>query len=137
MWYLTVRGECRLRVFENRILRRIFGLRTKENWEWRRLHNEELHTLYQSPNILRVITFRRLRWVRHLARMKEGEIAFRILTSNPTRKRPLGRPVPRRKNNVRMDLKEIGVNVRDWINLAQDRYCQRALVNAALNLQVT
>ena len=71
-WSLTLREECRLRVFENRILRRIFGLKTDENGEWRRLYNEELHSLYRSANIVRVIKSRRLRWAGHIARMEEG-----------------------------------------------------------------
>ena len=71
-WSLTLREESRLRVFENRILRRIFGSKREENGEWRRLHNEELYTLYRSPNIVRVIKSRRLRWAGHVARMEGG-----------------------------------------------------------------
>ena len=85
-WCLTLREERRLRVFENRILRRIFG----PNGEWRRLHNEELHSLYCSPNIVSVIKSRRLRWAGHVARMEKGKSAFKILTGKPTGKRPLG-----------------------------------------------
>ena len=70
-WSLILREECRLRVFENRILRRIFGPKRDENWEWRRLHNEELHSLYRSPNTVRVIKCRILRWAGHVVRMKE------------------------------------------------------------------
>ena len=90
-WYPTLREECRLRVFENRILKRIFGPKRDDNGEWRRLHNEELHSLYRSPNILRAIKSRRLRWAGHVARIKEGRSAFKILTGKPTGKRPLGR----------------------------------------------
>ena len=79
-WSLTLREESRLRVFENRILRRIFRPKRDENGEWRRLHNEELHSLYRSPNIVRVIKSRRLRWAGHVARMEEGRSAFNILT---------------------------------------------------------
>ena len=75
-----IKGECRLRVFENRILRRIFGSKRDENGEWRRLHNEELHSLYRSPNIFRVIKSRRLRWTGRVARMEEGRSAFKIST---------------------------------------------------------
>ena len=82
-WSLTLREGCRLRVFENRILRRIFGPERDENGEWRRLHNEELHSLYRSPNIVRVIKSRRLRWAGHVARMDEGRSAFEILTGKP------------------------------------------------------
>ena len=85
-WSLTLREESRLRVFENRILRRIFGPKRDENGEWRRLHNEELHSLFRSPNIVRVITSTRLRWAGHVARMEEGRSAFKILTGKPTEK---------------------------------------------------
>ena len=81
---LTLREECRPRVFENRILRRIFGPKRDENGEWRRLHNEELHSLYRSPNIVREIKFRRLRWAGHVARMEEDRSAFNNLTRKPT-----------------------------------------------------
>ena len=103
-WSLTLREESRLRVFENRILRRIFGPRRDENGEWRRLHNEELHSLYLSPNIVRVIKSRRLRWAGHVARIEEDRSAFKILTGKPTGKRPLGRPRRRWEDNIRMDL---------------------------------
>ena len=75
-WSLTLREECSLRVFENRI----FGRKRDENWEWRRLHNEELHSLYRSPNIVRVIKSRRLRWAGHVARMEAGRNAFKSVT---------------------------------------------------------
>ena len=71
-WSLTLREESRLRVFENSILRRKFGPKRDENGKWGRLHNEELHSLYRSPNIVRVIKSRRLRWARHIARIEEG-----------------------------------------------------------------
>ena len=79
-WYLTLGEESRLRVFENRILRRIFRPKRDENGEWRRLHNEEFHRLYRSPNIVRVIKSRRLRQTDHVAKMEEGRSAFKILT---------------------------------------------------------
>ena len=75
-WSLTLRDECRLGVFENRILRQICGPKRNENGVRRRLHNEELHSLYRSPNIVRVIKSRRLRWASHVARMKKGKNAF-------------------------------------------------------------
>ena len=79
---LTLREECRLRVLENRILRRIFGPKRDENGEWRRLHNEELYNLYRSPNIVRVIKCRILRYAGHVARMEEGRSAFNILITS-------------------------------------------------------
>ena len=90
-WSLTLREERRLRVFENRIPRRVFGPKRDDNGKWRRLHNEGLHCLYRSPNIVRVIKSRRLRWADHVARMEEGRSAFKILTGTPAGKRPLER----------------------------------------------
>ena len=84
----TLRAEYRLRLFENRILRRIFGPKSSENGGWRRLHNEEIHSLYRSPNIVRVIKSRRLRWAGHVARMGEGRGAFKVFTGKPKGNRP-------------------------------------------------
>ena len=134
-WSLKLMEESRLRVFENRILRRIFGRKRDENGEWRSLHNEELHSLYRSPNRVRVIKSGRLRWAGHVARMEEGSSAFQILTGKPTGKRPLRSPRRRWEDNIRMDLEEIGI-AGNWVDLAQDRNYWRALVNAALNLRV-
>ena len=86
---LTLREECRLRVFENRILRRIFVSKRDYNGEWRRLHNKELHSLYRSPNIVRVIKYIRLRWVGYVTTMEEGTSDFKSLTGTPTGKRRL------------------------------------------------
>jgi hypothetical protein len=92
-WSLTPREEHRLRVFENRVLRRVFGPKRDEvRGEWRRLHNEELNDLYSSPNIVREIKSRRMRWAGHVARMGEGRGAYRILAGRPEGRRPLGRP---------------------------------------------
>ena len=124
--------KCRLRVFENRILSRIFGPKRDEIGEWRSLQNEELHSLYRSPNIIRVVKFRRLRWAGHVPRMEEGRSAFRILIG----KRPLGRPMRRWDDNIRMDLKEIGINTRNWVDSAQDVDDWTALMNVGLNLWV-
>jgi len=119
-------------VFENRILKQIFGPKRDESEEWRRLHNQELHSLYRSPNIVRVIKSRILRWSGHIARMEEGRSAFKILTDKPTGKRPLGRW----EDNIRMDFEDIGTNAGNWVDSAQNRDYWRALVNAALNLWV-
>ena len=104
--------------------------------EWRRLHNEDIHCLYRSPNIVRVIKSRRLRWGGHVARMEEGRNACKILTGTPAEKIPLERPRRRWDDNIRTDLKEIVIYTRNWVDSAQDRdYC-RALVNVVLDLRI-
>ena len=131
-----IEEERRLRVFENRVLRRIFGPKRDEvTGEWRKLHNEYVD-LYSSPNILRVIKSRRMRWVGHEAPMGEGRCAYRILVGTPEGKRPLGRPRRKWQDNIKKDLQEVGCAGMDWIELAQDRDRWRALVNAVMNLQV-
>ena len=93
-WSLTLQKERKLRVFENMVLRRIFGPRKDEvTGEWRRLQNEELNDLYSSPNIVRVIKSRRMRWAGHVARMGEERVAYRVLVGKPEGKKPLGRPL--------------------------------------------
>ena len=134
--FSLIRGKCRLRVFENMILRRIIGPKRDENGEWRRLHKDELHSLYSSPNIVRRIKSRRLSWAGYMARKKEVRSVFKILTDKPTGKIPLGRPRRRWEDNIRMDLEEIGINAGNWIDSAQDRNYWRALVNATLSLRV-
>jgi hypothetical protein len=84
--------EHRLRVFENRALRKIHGPKREEDGSWRKVHNDELHNLYFSPNIVRVIKSRRMRWAGHVARMGEGRGVYRVLVGRPGGKRPLGRP---------------------------------------------
>jgi hypothetical protein len=137
-WSFTLREEQRVRVFENRVLRRIFGPKRDETTgEWRRLHNEELNGLYSSPNIIhiiRVIKSRRMRWAGHVARMGETRGAYRVLVGRPEGRRPLGRPKRRWEDNIKMDLQDVGW-VMDWIQLAQDRDRWRVLVNATMNLR--
>ena len=119
-------------LFENTILRRIFGHKRVENVEWRRLYNEELHRLNHSLNVVRVI---KSRSAGHVARIKKGRSGFKILTGWPIGKRPLGRPRRRWEDNIRTGLEEIGINAGNLVDSAQDRNYWRTLVNAALNLR--
>ena len=136
-WSLTLREVRRLSLFENRVLRRIFGPKRDEvAGEWRKLREEELNDLYSSPNFVRVINTRRMRWAWHVARMGERRGVHRILVGKPEGKRPLGRPRRRWENNIKMDLQEVGCGGVDWTELAQDRDRWRALVNAVMNLRV-
>ena len=136
-WSLTLREERRLRVFENRVLRRIFGHKRDEvTGEWRKLHNEELNDLYSSPNIVRVIKSGRMRCAGHVVRMGERKGVYRVLVGKPEEKKPLGRPRRRWEDNIKMDLQEVGCGVMDWIELAQDRDRWRALVNSVMYLRV-
>jgi hypothetical protein len=136
-WSLTLREEHRLRVFENRVLRRIFGPeRDGVTGGWKKLHNEELNDLYSSPSIVRVIKARRMRWVGHVARMGEVRSAYNILVGRPEGRRPLGRPRRRWVDNIKMDLREKGFGDVDWIHLAQNRDRWRALVSTVMNLRV-
>jgi hypothetical protein len=107
-WSLTLREVRRLRVFENRVLRRIFGPKRDEViGEWRKLHNEELNDLYSSPNIVRVIKSRRMRWVGNVACMGEGNGLYRVLVGKPEGKRSLGRQRHRWEDNIKIDLQEV------------------------------
>jgi hypothetical protein len=136
-WSLTLREEHRLRVFENKVLRRIFGPKRDEvTGSWRKLHNVELRDLYSSPSIIRILKARRLRRAGHAARIGEKRNAYRLLVGKPEGKRPLGRPRRRWMNNIKMDLLEIGWGGLDWIGVAQYRDKWRALVIAVMNLQV-
>jgi hypothetical protein len=124
-WSLILREEHRLRV-----LRRIFGQkRDHVTGDWRKLHNDELHDLYSSPNIIRMIKSRRMRWAGHVARMGETRNAYRILVGKPEGNRPLGRPNVGGWTKLKWD----GLY---WIGLAQDRDKLRALVNMVMNLRV-
>ncbi|KAJ4441667.1 hypothetical protein ANN_11525 [Periplaneta americana] len=121
-WTLTLREEQRLRVFENKVLRKIFVAKRDEvTEEWRKLHNTELHALYSSPEIIRNIKSKRLRWVGHVAPMGKSRNAYRVLVGRPEGKKPLGRPRRRWEDNIKMDLRKVGYDDSDWINLTQDR----------------
>jgi hypothetical protein len=126
-----------LRVFENWVLWRISGPKRDEvTGGWRKLHNEELHSLYSSPSIVRVIKARRMRWAGHVARMGEVRGAYNILVARPEGRRPLGRPRRRWEESIKMDLREIRFGDVDWIHCAQDRDRWRALVNTVINFRV-
>jgi hypothetical protein len=86
-----------------------------------KLHNDEFHNLYSSPNIVKVIKSRRLRWTGHVGRMGQGRCVYRILVGKPVGKRPLGRPRRRWEDNIKLDLREIGIDGANWIQVAQDR----------------
>jgi hypothetical protein len=137
-WSLTLREECRLRVFENRVLRRVFGSKRDEvRGEWRKLHNEEVNDLYSLPNIVRVAKSRRMRWAGHVARMGEERGVHMGLVGKPEGKRPLGIPTRRWKDNIKMDLQDVGGGHGDWMELAQDRNGWRALVSMVKNFWVS
>jgi len=114
-WSFTLREERRLRVFENRVLRRIFvSKRDEVRGEWRKLHNEELNDSYSSPTIVPVIISRRMRWAEHVARMGERRGVYSVLVGKPEGKRPLGRPRSRWEDNIKMYLQEVGCGGMDW-----------------------
>ena len=123
-------------MFENRVLRRVFGPKRDEvTGEWRKLHNEELRVLYSLPNIVRVLKSRRMRWAGHVARMVEGRGVHRVLVGKPEGKRPLGRPRHRWEDNIKVDLRVVGGG-GDWMELAQDRDRWWVLVNTVMNFRV-
>jgi hypothetical protein len=112
------------------------GPKREEDGSWRKLHNDELHDLYSSPNIVRVIKSSRMRWAGHVARMGEGRVVYRVLVGRPEGRRPLGRPRRKWEDNIKMGLREIGINGANWIQLAQDRIQWQAFVNTVMNLRV-
>jgi hypothetical protein len=111
----------------------IFGPKRDEViGEWRKPHSEELHSLYSSPNIIKQIISRRMRWAGHMERM--GEEIIQVFGRKPEGRRPPGRPRRRWEDGIRMDLREIGWG--EWIHLAQDRGRWRSVVNTVMNLRV-
>jgi hypothetical protein len=121
IWSLKLREEHKLRVFENRVLRRIFGPKRDEvTGEYRKLYNEELHILYSSPNIIRQTKSRQMRWAGHVARVAEERNVYKVLVVKSEGKRPLGRPRRRWGDGIRIDLREIGWGSLEWTQLAQN-----------------
>jgi len=132
-----LREERSLRVFENRVLRKLFGPKRDEaTGEWRKLHNEELNDLYSLPSIVQVVKWRRMRWAGHVARMGEDRGVHRVLVGKTEGKRPLGRPRRRWEDNIKMDLQEVGRSRGDWMELAQDRDRWRAIVGTVRDFRV-
>ena len=124
-------------VFENRVLRKVFGPKRDEvTGEWRKLHDEELNDLYPLTNIVRVVKSRRMRWAGHVARIEEDRVVQRVLVGKPEGKRPLERPSHRWEDNIKMDLQEVGGGRGDWMELAQDSERWRALVGTVRNFRV-
>ena len=109
-------------MLKNRVLRKIFGpKRDKATWEWIKIHNDELNDLYCSPNIVRLIQSRRMRWAGNVARMREMKVVCRVVVGKHEGKRPHGRPRCRWEDNMKIDLQEVGCGGMDWIKLAEDR----------------
>jgi hypothetical protein len=119
------------------VLRRIFEPKREEDGSWIKLHNDELHGLHSSPNIVRVFKSRRMRWAGHVALMGEGRGVYRVLVVRPEGEIPLGRPRRRCEDNIKHDLRDIGIDGANWNQLAQDRVQRQALVNTVMNLGVS
>jgi hypothetical protein len=120
---------------ESRLLK-LFGLKREEDGWWGKLRNDELHSLCSSPNIVRVIKSRRMRWAGCVARMVEGRGVYRISVGTNEGKRPFGRPRHRWEDKIKMDLRELGIDGANWIRLAQYRVHWRAFVSTVMNLRV-
>jgi hypothetical protein len=135
-WPLTLREEHRLGVFEYRVLRKIFGLKREEDGSWRKLHNDELHNLHSSPNIVRVIKSRKMRWAGHVAPRGRGEVFTGFWLGDRKLKSPLGVRMHRWEDNIKLDLREIGIDGANWIELTQERVNWWAFLNTVMNLQI-
>ena len=132
-----MREERSLRVFESRVLRKIFlPKRDEVTGDWRKLHNVERNYLYSLPIIFRMMKSRSMRWAGHVARMGESRCVYRVLVGKSEGKRPLGRPRRRWEDNIKVDLQDVGCGGMDWIDLAEDRDRWRALVNAVMNREM-
>jgi hypothetical protein len=128
--------EHRLRVFENSVLRNVFGHRREGDGSWSKLNNDELYSLNSSPNIVRVIKSRRMRWAGYVARMGKGKGVYRVPVGRLEGKRPPGKPRRRWEDNIKMDLREIGIDGANWIQLAQDMVQWQAFMDTVTNLRV-
>jgi hypothetical protein len=134
---LILREGKRLRLFANRVLGRIFGLKRDEvRGGWRKLHNKELHKLHSSPSIIKMIKSRRIRWTGHIARMGEKRTTYRLVVGKLEGKKPLGRPRRGWVDTTQMNLRDIGQGGLDYIDVAQDRDQWRDLVNTVMNVRV-
>jgi hypothetical protein len=131
-----LREEHRLRLFEDGVLRRISGPEREEEESRRKFHNNDLHNLYSSPNIVRVIKSRRMMWAGCMTRMGEGRGVYGVLVGRSESQRPMGRPRRRCEYNFKMDLREIGIDGANWIQLAQHRVRWRAFVSTVMNLRI-
>jgi hypothetical protein len=118
-----------------KVLRRTFGPKREEDESWRKLYNDEPYSIYSSPNIVRVIKSRRMRWAGHVACGGEERGVYRVLVRRPEGKRPQGRSRSRWEDNIKLDVREIRIDRANWIQLAQDRVQWRTFVNTVMNLR--